>query len=164
ENRQVFDSERIGCAITGGSQVMTSLEPAGINGVKTHAVLSVAAVGHFSGKVYLGCYGDDDWHAWPSSDLQAITVDKVVSTTAAPWRGYNAAVTPIVRVHGGSFAGSCWDLVVDRLPGPAIAVDLPGRGRHPCVPDEVTITNAAASVVADIDAAGFDDVVLVGHS
>ena len=43
-------------------------------------MIPVAAAGHFNGKVYLGCYGDDSWHAWPS-DVQAISVDKVVSTT-----------------------------------------------------------------------------------
>lgn len=71
---------------------------------------------------------------------------------------------PVVLVHGGSFAGSCWDLVVDRLASPAVAVDLPGRGRHPIAPDRLTIERAAASVVADVDAAGFDQIVLVGHS
>jgi pimeloyl-ACP methyl ester carboxylesterase len=38
-------------------------------------------------------------------------------------------VTPLVLVHGGSFAASCWDLVVPLLDGPVLAVDLPGRGR-----------------------------------
>jgi pimeloyl-ACP methyl ester carboxylesterase len=73
-------------------------------------------------------------------------------------------MTPLVLVHGGTFAGSCWDLVVDRLDGPVLAVDLPGRGRHPAPLRSVTIDSAAASVAADIDDAGFDDVVLVGHS
>ncbi|HXW33317.1 MAG TPA: alpha/beta hydrolase [Acidimicrobiales bacterium] len=72
--------------------------------------------------------------------------------------------TPLVLVHGGSFAGSCWDLVVTRLRGPVLAVDLPGRGVHPAPLDSLTIAAAAESVAADIDAAGFDDVVLVGHS
>jgi pimeloyl-ACP methyl ester carboxylesterase len=45
-----------------------------------------------------------------------------------------------------------------------LAVDLPGRGAHPADLGSVTIAGAAASVVADIDAAGFDDIVLVGHS
>lgn len=71
---------------------------------------------------------------------------------------------PIVLVHGGGFAASCWDLVVDRLKTPAIAVDLPGRGNHPFPLAEVTLDLAADSVVADIDAAGYDEVILVGHS
>lgn len=72
--------------------------------------------------------------------------------------------TPLVLVHGGSFAGSCWDRVVPLLDGPVLAVDLPGRGAIPAHVRSVTIADAAASVVADVDAAGFDDVVLVGHS
>ena len=73
-------------------------------------------------------------------------------------------MTPIVLVHGGSFAASCWDLVIDHLDGPVLAVDLPGRGSHPAPLRSITIASAAASVVADVDDAGFDDVVLVGHS
>jgi pimeloyl-ACP methyl ester carboxylesterase len=73
-------------------------------------------------------------------------------------------VTSIVLVHGGAFAGSCWDLLLDHLDAPVLAVDLPGRGAHPAPLQSVTIARAAASVVADVDAAGFDDVVLVGHS
>jgi len=73
-------------------------------------------------------------------------------------------VTPVVLVHGGGFAASCWDLVVDHLEGSVLAVDLPGRGAHPAPLRSVTIAGAAASVVGDVDAAGFGDVVLVGHS
>jgi pimeloyl-ACP methyl ester carboxylesterase len=73
-------------------------------------------------------------------------------------------VTPIVLVHGGAFAASCWDLLLPHLDGPVLAVDLPGRGAHPADLAEVTLADAAASVVADVDAAGFDEVVLVGHS
>lgn len=72
--------------------------------------------------------------------------------------------TPVVLVHGGGFAGSCWDLLLEHIAGPVLAVDLPGRGRHPAPLGSVTLATAAASVVADIDAAGYDDVVLVGHS
>jgi len=76
----------------------------------------------------------------------------------------DTGVMPVVLVHGGSFGKSCWDLLVDHLRGPVLAVDLPGRGAHPAPLRSVTIASAAASVVADVDAAGFDDVVLVGHS
>ena len=71
---------------------------------------------------------------------------------------------PLVLVHGGSFAASCWDLVVPLVAGPVLAVDLPGRGTHPAPLDTVTLGGGAASLVADVDAAGFDEVVLVGHS
>jgi pimeloyl-ACP methyl ester carboxylesterase len=72
--------------------------------------------------------------------------------------------TPVVLVHGGSFSASCWDLVIPHVEGPVLAVDLPGRGSHPADLRSVTIERAAASVAADVDAAGFDRVVLVGHS
>ncbi|HEY1832138.1 MAG TPA: alpha/beta hydrolase [Acidimicrobiales bacterium] len=71
---------------------------------------------------------------------------------------------PVVLVHGGSFAGSCWDRLVPYLDGSTLAVDLPGRGRHPAPPASVTIEAASRSVVGDIDEAGFDEVILVGHS
>jgi len=46
----------------------------------------------------------------------------------------------------------------------SIAVDLPGRGAHPADLRSVTFADCAESVQADIDAAGYDDVVLAGHS
>jgi len=73
-------------------------------------------------------------------------------------------VTPIVLVHGGGLDHRCWDLLVPHLAGPALAVDLPGRGRHPADLRAVTFADCAASVLADVDAAGFDELVLVGHS
>jgi pimeloyl-ACP methyl ester carboxylesterase len=74
------------------------------------------------------------------------------------------STTPIVLVHGGGLDGRCWDPLLPHLDGPAIAVDLPGRGAHPAPLATVGLADCAASVVADIDAAGFDEVVLVGHS
>jgi pimeloyl-ACP methyl ester carboxylesterase len=73
-------------------------------------------------------------------------------------------VTPLVLVHGGASAATIWDLVVPGIDGPVLAVDLPGRGIHPAPLESVTLHSAARSVVADIDAAGFDEVVLAGHS
>jgi pimeloyl-ACP methyl ester carboxylesterase len=73
-------------------------------------------------------------------------------------------VLPIVLVHGGGFDGRCWEPVLPHLDGPVLAVDLPGRGEHPMALADVTLDRCAESVVADIDAAGFDEVVLVGHS
>jgi pimeloyl-ACP methyl ester carboxylesterase len=71
---------------------------------------------------------------------------------------------PIVLVHGGGFGASCWDRLLPFLEGPVLAVDLPGRGVHPAPLESVTIEGAAASVVEDIDARAFEEVVLVGHS
>ncbi len=47
---------------------------------------------------------------------------------------------------------------------PVVAVDLPGRGAHPASLDCVDFAGCATSVRDDIDASGFDPVVLVGHS
>jgi pimeloyl-ACP methyl ester carboxylesterase len=74
------------------------------------------------------------------------------------------ALHPIVLIHGGGFDGRCWDALLPHLDGPALAVDLPGRGAHPMPLTDVTPDRCAESVVADIDAAGFDEVMLVGHS
>jgi pimeloyl-ACP methyl ester carboxylesterase len=73
-------------------------------------------------------------------------------------------MTPIVLVHGGGFDHRCWDLLVPLLDGPVLAVDLPGRGRHPAAPGTVDFAACAVAVAADVDEAGFDEVVLVGHS
>lgn len=73
-------------------------------------------------------------------------------------------MTPLVLVHGGGFDSRCWDLLLPHLTSPAIAVDLPGRGRRPGVLDVVTFDRCARAIVEDIEAAGFDDVVLVAHS
>ena len=74
------------------------------------------------------------------------------------------STTPIVLVHGGGLDGRCWDPLLRHLDGPAIAVDLPGRGAHPAPLETIRLADCAASVVADVDAAGFDEIVLVGHS
>ena len=71
---------------------------------------------------------------------------------------------PIVLVHGGGFDGRCWDRLLPHLRGPVSAVDLPGRGRHPAPTAEVTLAACAQAVADDVDAAGFDEIVLVGHS
>lgn len=73
-------------------------------------------------------------------------------------------MTPVVLIHGGGFDGRCWDLLSPHLDPPTIAVDLPGRGRHPADLQSVDIASCAKSVVSDIDGAGLDEVVLVGHS
>ncbi len=76
----------------------------------------------------------------------------------------SARWTPIVLIHGGATDSRCWDLLLPLLDGPALAVDLPGRGAHPAELESVTFADCADSVHSDIDAAGFDEVVLVGHS
>lgn len=75
----------------------------------------------------------------------------------------------LVLVHGGAHAADCWDLVADELARRApqlrvLAVNLPGRASRPDGPGITKIADWVESVVADVDAAGFDDVVVVGHS
>ncbi|MDV3290059.1 alpha/beta hydrolase [Mycobacterium avium subsp. hominissuis] len=80
-----------------------------------------------------------------------------------------AGMPDLVLVHGGEHAGDCWDLVVAELrraePGlRTLAVDLPGHGNKPGDLATVTIADWVDSVVADIETAGFGDIVIVGHS
>jgi pimeloyl-ACP methyl ester carboxylesterase len=76
-------------------------------------------------------------------------------------------------VHGGAHGAWCWTPTVQQLSTPALAVDLPpkrirrgGEARFGQPPELETLTIAdfAASVVADLDAAGLDHAVLIGHS
>ncbi len=70
----------------------------------------------------------------------------------------------IVLVHGGGFGASCWDLLLPELRTPALAVDLPGRGRRPADLGATTLDDFADAVVDEIARTGWDRVVLVGHS
>lgn len=69
-----------------------------------------------------------------------------------------------VLVHGGGFAGSCWDLLVPLLEPPVLAVDLPGRGERPAAVSTVRVSHFVNAVVEDIVELDLTDIVLVGHS
>jgi len=79
---------------------------------------------------------------------------------------------PVVLVHGGAHGAWCWDPLLAHLDGEALAVDLPpkavrGVGDPSPMPEElasITIDDFAASTISDVDTAGFDRFVLVGHS
>lgn len=79
---------------------------------------------------------------------------------------------PVVLVHGGAHGAWCWDRLLPYVDGGALAVDLPpksvrgGPRRLEAVPELRTLTVAdfADSVLRDVDAAGFERFVLVGHS
>ena len=75
----------------------------------------------------------------------------------------------LVLVHGGAHAADCWDWTIAELARQepklrVLAVDLPGRGRHPTDLSTVTIADWVDSVIADVEDAGLADVVVVGHS
>jgi len=74
------------------------------------------------------------------------------------------AADGFVLVHGGFHDARCWERLVPRLSRPALAVDLPGRGARPAPMEEVTLEACVRSVLADLDASGFERAVLVGHS
>ncbi len=57
-----------------------------------------------------------------------------------------------------------WDGVIEYLDHDALAVDLPGRRYKPADLGTLTRADWIQSVCDDIEAAGLDDVVLVGHS
>jgi len=70
----------------------------------------------------------------------------------------------LVLIHGAMHGAWCWDAVVPRLLGEVCVVDLPGRPNRPAILAELTLDDFADSVVADVNAAHLDRVVLVGHS
>jgi pimeloyl-ACP methyl ester carboxylesterase len=73
-------------------------------------------------------------------------------------------VVTLVLVHGGTVTSTMWDGVSAHLAAPSLAVDLPGRRYKPA--DLATVTRAdwIRSVCRDVESAGLDDIVLVGHS
>ena len=79
---------------------------------------------------------------------------------------------PVVLVHGGGHGAWCWTPTLGHMQSEVLAVDLPpkevrgGPGRHDQPPELLTLTvsDFAASVLDDVDAAGYDRFVLVGHS
>jgi pimeloyl-ACP methyl ester carboxylesterase len=79
---------------------------------------------------------------------------------------------PLVLVHGGAHGAWCWEPLLPHLDGGALAVDLPpksvrgGPGRYDAPPglNDVRLNDFADSLQRDVDAAGFDRFVLVGHS
>jgi pimeloyl-ACP methyl ester carboxylesterase len=81
----------------------------------------------------------------------------------------HGARTGIVLVHGACSDSRCWAPTVAALAArapdvPVLAVDLPGRGRSRVPLAGVTLRACVEETVRQIDEAGLDDVVLVGHS
>lgn len=79
------------------------------------------------------------------------------------------ATTTMVFVHGGQHTGACWRPTLDAIARadssvPTLAVDLPGHGKEPGELATLTIGECVSSVVRQIDTAGAERVMLVGHS
>lgn len=67
-------------------------------------------------------------------------------------------------IHGGGRGSWLWEPLLPHLRWPAAAIDLPGRGRHPADIEAVTLDDCVDAVLADIDAAGLDDLVVVAQA
>jgi pimeloyl-ACP methyl ester carboxylesterase len=75
----------------------------------------------------------------------------------------------LVLVHGGEHSADCWDPTLAELRRqapelPVLAVDMPGHGQTPGDLTTVSIADCVRSAVAQIEDAGLDQVVIVGHS
>ena len=79
-------------------------------------------------------------------------------------RGKRMREPGLVLIHGGVHGAWCWDPVLPLLRHEVCVVDLPGRPNRPAVLAELTLADFADSVVADVNAADLDRVVLIGHS
>jgi pimeloyl-ACP methyl ester carboxylesterase len=67
-------------------------------------------------------------------------------------------------LHGGGTSARQWDLVVERLAAPALALNVPGRGDRPADVATLTLAQAVGSLAADAGGASGDPLVLVAHS
>jgi pimeloyl-ACP methyl ester carboxylesterase len=79
------------------------------------------------------------------------------------------ALPTLVLVHGGGMAADSWELTFEEIHRLApeltvLALDMPGRRNKPGDLREMTIADYVASLVGDIESAGVDDIVMVGHS
>ena len=72
--------------------------------------------------------------------------------------------TSVVLLHGGGTSARQWDLVVERLAAPALALDVPGRGDRPADVATLTLAQAIDSLAADAGGPSGEPVVLVAHS
>jgi pimeloyl-ACP methyl ester carboxylesterase len=75
----------------------------------------------------------------------------------------------LVLIHGGQHDSRCWQPTIDAItrdaPGTrTLAVNLPGRQGVPGDLNTLTIADCVEAAVGQIEQAGLEDVVLVGHS
>ena len=65
-----------------------------------------------------------------------------------------------ILVHGSNHSSRCWDPILDHLEAPTLAIDLPGRGRHPAPLDRINLSDFIRSAVQDIEDADAADRVI----
>ncbi|SFK66213.1 alpha/beta fold hydrolase [Lysobacter sp. cf310] len=68
------------------------------------------------------------------------------------------SVPTTVLLHGAGVGAWVWDLVIERMAVPAIALDIPCR--HP----DATPERCARALIAELDRRGLDEVAIVAHS
>jgi pimeloyl-ACP methyl ester carboxylesterase len=76
----------------------------------------------------------------------------------------NGGELGLVLLHGAMLGRWIWARVEPLLAGPAIAVDLPGRGTRPADVTKLTLEDVVDSVTSDIESWAVERVVLVAHS
>lgn len=87
------------------------------------------------------------------------------STGTGPTEVGDTGAMTTVLIHGGGATARAWDRVVPRLPGPVLAVDLPGRAGVPGDLASITVEDEVAAVVGAVRShAPEGPVVLVAHS
>jgi pimeloyl-ACP methyl ester carboxylesterase len=79
------------------------------------------------------------------------------------------ALPALVLVHGGGMAADSWELTVKEIHRLApeltvLALDMPGRRNKPGDLREMAIADYVDSLVGDIETAGLEGIVVVGHS
>lgn len=79
------------------------------------------------------------------------------------------ALPTLVLVHGGGLAADSWELTVDEIHRQepnltVVTLDMPGRRNKPGDLRRLSIADYVDSLVDDIECAGVDDIVIVGHS
>ena len=101
----------------------------------------------------------------PHAAAQIRQYERSSSTRRVLAGGVYVQAMSYVLVHGGGSAAGFWDRLVPFLDQPALAVNLPGRNGKPGDLATLSVDQEAASVVADVEAAGLDDpITLVIHS